>query len=174
MYDSSAAIPFTGYVVNINCRTNAHSDPGDKAVCVVIPIGLWDGGELVLDELGLVLDLKQGHAIVFKSQYITHYNLDYKGKRISVVLQSDARIDGAYDRHEEYYHAGLMAHVPGVGGRKVGPQAMGSLYDFRRSPEDREDGNNTTEGTEGLRGECSDMDEVDEEYEVEEVDVEHM
>jgi hypothetical protein len=40
--------PFTGFVVNINVKSNAHRDPGDFKICVVIVLGEHEGGELVL------------------------------------------------------------------------------------------------------------------------------
>jgi hypothetical protein len=40
-------------------------------------------------EPGLGIELWNGDAVVFCSNKITHFNLDYKGKRASFVLHSD-------------------------------------------------------------------------------------
>lgn len=55
-------------------------------------IGDHKGGELCLLELGLVLELKNGDVIMFKSGQISHFNLHYSGTRASIVLNTDAAI----------------------------------------------------------------------------------
>ncbi|KAG9308149.1 hypothetical protein JVU11DRAFT_12452 [Chiua virens] len=52
--------PFTSLVLNFNACTRAHRDCGDLLFCLVLPIGHFQGGSLVLVEPGLVLDLRQG------------------------------------------------------------------------------------------------------------------
>jgi len=47
----------------------------------------------VLYEAGLVVDMRCGDAIVFKSSNIGHFNLHYAGKRASLVLHSDRDFD---------------------------------------------------------------------------------
>lgn len=102
MADTPPSFPFTGFVFNINSRAQAHLDPGDHSICVVVPIGDFVHGELVLDELGLVIALQSGEAIAFRSNCVTHYNLDFEGRRVSLALQTDrgltqgpARLDQA-------------------------------------------------------------------------------
>ena len=80
---------FGGFVVNANCITRGHRDKLDKLLCVCFAFGEWEGGQLVIDELGLVFDLKPGHVIIFDSRGLTHFNLHYRGHRSSVVLHSD-------------------------------------------------------------------------------------
>lgn len=86
---NSKVYPFTALVLNTNVSTNGHRDQGDFRVCMVIPIGDFEGGELVLVEPGFVFDLQQGDVIVFPSGEITHLNLHYKGTRASLVLHTD-------------------------------------------------------------------------------------
>ncbi|KIM57119.1 hypothetical protein SCLCIDRAFT_91723, partial [Scleroderma citrinum Foug A] len=73
--------PFASLVINLNVcyaqRTEAHHDKQDKDLCLVLPIGLFEGGGLVLYEQGLVLELRLGDIIVFRSAETTHFNLDY-------------------------------------------------------------------------------------------------
>ncbi|KIY60998.1 hypothetical protein CYLTODRAFT_447859, partial [Cylindrobasidium torrendii FP15055 ss-10] len=69
--------PFGGYVINFNVVTRAHRDHGDLGFCLIINIMDGEGGDLVLHEPGLVI------------RVITHYNLHFRGQRISVVFHSD-------------------------------------------------------------------------------------
>ena len=86
---TSEFYPFAGIVLNINAASIAHRDVGDDRLCVVIPFGNFTGGELVLYELGVVLELKAGDILLFNSVEITHFNLLYKGFRGSMVLHTD-------------------------------------------------------------------------------------
>lgn len=63
----------------------------DDSICVVIEISdnNLEGGELCLMELGLVVNLHCGDAIIFKLSEISHFNLHYKGQRVSLVFLSD-------------------------------------------------------------------------------------
>ena len=88
--EASPTFPFSGFAVNINVVTRAHRDVKDETLCVVLVVGSFDGGELVLWEPGLVLELQNGHAVAFPSMEITHFNLHFKGKRASLVLHTDA------------------------------------------------------------------------------------
>ena len=81
--------PFLGLVVNLNVATAAHRDSKDDNVCLVLAIGDYEGGELVLYEPGLVIPLRNGDFIVFRSCDVTHFNLHYKGRRASIVLHTD-------------------------------------------------------------------------------------
>ncbi|KAJ6471175.1 hypothetical protein DFH09DRAFT_1344293 [Mycena vulgaris] len=87
--ERSAAHPFGGFVINISARTDAHRDIFDKLFCIVIPFGRWKGGELCLYELGFVFRLHPWDMLVFPSCDITHFNLDFEGTRLSIVLHSD-------------------------------------------------------------------------------------
>jgi len=84
-----ATYPFPGFVLNIQVCTDGHVDEKDDTICVVIPFGDCKGGELVLHEVGLVLELKEGDILIFPSYRITHFNLHFTGVRCSVVMHSD-------------------------------------------------------------------------------------
>lgn len=81
--------PFGSIVINLNVVTNGHRDTMDHKVCLVIVLGEHEGGELCLEEPGLVLPMKSGDIVLFQSCKITHFNLHYKGERASIVLHSD-------------------------------------------------------------------------------------
>jgi hypothetical protein len=87
-----ATYPFPGYVLNIQVCTEAHVDVNDTEVCIVVPFGQYEGGELVLHEAGLVLELKEGDILVFPSHRLTHFNLHFTGIRGSVVMHSDKEV----------------------------------------------------------------------------------
>lgn len=89
----SPSRPFSGVVVNISVSTNGHRDASDKLICTVIPFGNWEGGEVCLYELGLVIQLKAGDILIFPSSNITHFNLHFVGLRGSLVLHSDVQGD---------------------------------------------------------------------------------
>jgi len=69
--------------------TWGHQDSKDLILCKVIPVGTFTGGELVVWEPGLVVELPSGSDIVFSSWKITHFNLDYVGEQASLVLHTD-------------------------------------------------------------------------------------
>ncbi|KAF8237408.1 hypothetical protein L208DRAFT_1104019, partial [Tricholoma matsutake] len=91
--EQSPAYPFTGYVTNLNVVTLCHHDKGDKDWCLVIVTSDCEGGEIVFHELGLVVELRSGDCVIFKSAEISHLNLHYKGLRASLVLHSDRSFD---------------------------------------------------------------------------------
>jgi hypothetical protein len=86
---TSPVAPFISLVINVNVRTKAHRDSYDRHLCLVIPIGHFVGGALCLLENGLVLELRSGDIALFRSSEVTHFNLDYKGSRASLVFQTD-------------------------------------------------------------------------------------
>ncbi|KIM54099.1 hypothetical protein SCLCIDRAFT_137469 [Scleroderma citrinum Foug A] len=57
--------PMASLVVNINVRTEAHRDVFDKELCLVMPVGEFSGGELVMVEQGLVFLLRNGDVMLF-------------------------------------------------------------------------------------------------------------
>lgn len=86
---SPPVAPFVSLVVNINVCTKAHRDSQDRHLCLVIPIGHFEGGALCLLENRLVLELRAGDVALFRSSEVTHFNLDYRGARASLVFQTD-------------------------------------------------------------------------------------
>lgn len=89
----SIAHPFLSLVINLNVATLAHRDRQDKSICVVLPVGEFEGGALCLYEAGLVVPLRNGDFIAFPSAGMTHFNLHFSGQRASLVLHTDREID---------------------------------------------------------------------------------
>ncbi|KAG2121040.1 uncharacterized protein F5147DRAFT_562829 [Suillus discolor] len=85
----SPVASFLSLVVNVNVCTLAHRDGKDLIYCLVLPLGDFKCGELVLKEQGLVVGLYSGDFMVFLSRDTTHFNLDYEGRRASLVLHTD-------------------------------------------------------------------------------------
>ncbi len=79
-------------VFNVSVSTTAHRDPMDLQFCVVFPIGEWEGGHLCVYELGLALQLSCGDLVIFRSDILTHFNLDYSGTRCSLVFSTDKHL----------------------------------------------------------------------------------
>lgn len=91
----SPAYPFGGFVINLNVATKIHRDNLDKSICVVMALskeGL-EGGDLCFLEPGIRLPLQNGDMIIFPSAQISHFNLDFKGERASLVFHSDGSGD---------------------------------------------------------------------------------
>lgn len=84
-----ALYPFTKLVVNLGAQTEGHTDPKDDGLCVVIPFGNWEGGELCLYHPGVALELEPGDVVAFPSDRISHFNLEMSGLRGSLVLATD-------------------------------------------------------------------------------------
>lgn len=87
--DLSPITPFTSLVINVNITTLVHEDGGDEGGCVVLTIGNHRRGELVIGQPKLVLETRNGDVVVFRSDFYSHFNLHYEGKRASIVIHGD-------------------------------------------------------------------------------------
>ena len=87
--NQALSAPFLGLVINLNVATAAHRDSKDDSLCLVLAVGDYEGGELVLYEPGLVIPLQNGDFVLFPSCELTHFNLHYTGRRASIVLHTD-------------------------------------------------------------------------------------
>ena len=80
---------FPTIAINYNTISGFHRDVKDhpNTLCVVCPLGSFEGGQLVFPKLKLVIHAKQGQAIAFRSHILIHGNLDiFFGNRHSVVF----------------------------------------------------------------------------------------
>jgi hypothetical protein len=79
---------FPTVAINFNVISQFHRDLKDhrNTLCVVCPLGIFEGGELVFPELRLVVHVKQGYGVAFQSNLLIHRNLPVTvGMRHSVV-----------------------------------------------------------------------------------------
>ena len=104
----SEVMPFVSLVVNINVRTDAHRDKWDKSLCLVLAIGDFSDGGLVLKEQGLVLELRNGDWAVFRSSESTHFNLDYTGRCATFVMQTDVEFDKWIEGRNGWNHSNFF------------------------------------------------------------------
>ena len=75
--------------INFNSTCLFHLDLNDdpNTLCVVCPLGTFEGGELIFPELKLIFYVKQGQAIAFRSKFLIHGNRQIiNGVRHSVVF----------------------------------------------------------------------------------------
>jgi len=80
---------FPTVAVNFNIISQFHRDLKDHrdSLCVVCPLGIFEGGQLVFPELKLIIHARQGQAIAFRSNILVHGNLPViAGIRHSVVF----------------------------------------------------------------------------------------
>ncbi|KAG2083089.1 uncharacterized protein F5147DRAFT_660271 [Suillus discolor] len=80
----SPVTPFLSLVVNLNVSTLGHHDRFDKDFCLVLPLGNFKGGALVMFEQCLVLELCSDDFAIFRSGETTHFNLPYEDKSFDV------------------------------------------------------------------------------------------
>lgn len=105
----SPVTPFLSLVINLNVSTLGHCDRFDKDFCLVLPLGDFRNGALVMFEQQLVLELHSGDFTIFRSGKITHFNLRYEGKCASFVLHTDKSFDTWKDTRNgwssnDYFH----------------------------------------------------------------------
>lgn len=82
--------PHTGFVINLNVICSGHLDVSDGGSCVILPCGEnIEGAELVLEQTGQIIRMRVLDAITIRSSELVHYNLDLKGIRMSIVIQTD-------------------------------------------------------------------------------------
>ena len=80
---------FPTVAINFNAICQFHRDLKDhrNTLCVVCPLGIFEGGELTFPELRLVVHVKQGYGVAFQSNLLIHGNLPITvGIRHSVVF----------------------------------------------------------------------------------------
>jgi predicted membrane-bound spermidine synthase len=106
--EESPVKPFLSLVVNINVCTVAHRDAKDFRLCLVLPIGNFMGGGLVMREQGVVVEMRNGDFACFRSAETTHFNLDYLGERASLVLHSDGEFQKWKDNRNGWSNHGYF------------------------------------------------------------------
>jgi hypothetical protein len=57
--------------------TDSHKDNIDcmNAFCTIVVFGNFEGGDLVLSEIGITIKIKGGYIILLKSALLEHFNL---------------------------------------------------------------------------------------------------
>ncbi|CAG8630967.1 3716_t:CDS:2 [Acaulospora morrowiae] len=84
---SFGAFPTIGINFNVICQFHRDLKDHRNTLCVVCPLGNFEGGELVFPELKLIVHVKQGQAVAFRSNLLVHGNLPVvAGVRHSIVF----------------------------------------------------------------------------------------
>ena len=81
--------------------TKAHRDVREyrEGYSCVISCGDYDGGGLILFELGIVIEMSAGDIILFPDSLITHCNEKVEGNRISVVCFTQKNVFDYWKRN---------------------------------------------------------------------------
>jgi len=80
---------FPSVAINYNVISQFHRDLKDhpNTLCVVCPLGTFEGGQLVFPELNKIIHAKEGQGIAFRSHILVHGNLPViTGIRHSIVF----------------------------------------------------------------------------------------
>jgi hypothetical protein len=102
----SPAYPFSGFVINFNVCTKIHRDLNDKKLCIVMAISddQCEGGDICFLEPGIRLQLICGDMVAFPSAKISHFNMNFRGERASLVLHSDSSGDNWVKNRNNWEH----------------------------------------------------------------------
>ncbi|KAK7433815.1 hypothetical protein VKT23_020531 [Stygiomarasmius scandens] len=101
--------PFPSFVLNVGVMCEPHRDINDLAGCIIIPIGHFEGGELMLVEPKLVAEIGHGDVVAFNSADFTHGNLPFRGERASLVIQMD-RAATSYQENGQFWDLNNFVH----------------------------------------------------------------
>jgi len=74
--------------INFNTLCGYHIDRHDDkyGFCWLVPLGEWEGGDLIFPQLKVRIKLKPGNILAFRSNLLVHGNLPYSGVRHSLVF----------------------------------------------------------------------------------------
>jgi len=80
-------------VCNFLAPEKPHKDYEDYSggLCVAIPLGIFNGGELFFEELNLTIPVHNGDLVMFRSDLLTHQVLPFEGLRMSVLFLTHHR-----------------------------------------------------------------------------------
>jgi len=86
---------FVGHYILINMLTTLHCDTNDleDGWAVMIVLGVFKGGELVLPDLGISLPYRPGDVVFLRSKALYHFIKKFKGiERYVIVLSTPASV----------------------------------------------------------------------------------
>jgi hypothetical protein len=61
-------------------------DDDKYGFCWLVPLGEWEGGDLIFPQLNVRIKLKPGNILAFRSNLLVHGNLPCSGVRHSLVF----------------------------------------------------------------------------------------
>ena len=90
---------FKSFVINFNVgeddngsarqgAVDVHKDKNDvlNAFCVIVVFGKFTGGDLILREIGITLEIESGYIVLLRSALLEHFNSLVIGPRWSIVF----------------------------------------------------------------------------------------
>jgi hypothetical protein len=74
--------------VNFNTISGYHMDRDDDkyGFCWLVPLGEWEGSNLIFPQLNMQIKLKRENILAFRSNLLVHGNLQCSGIRHSLVF----------------------------------------------------------------------------------------
>jgi hypothetical protein len=78
--------------LNYNVTIDYHYDKNDDGLSIVVPVGNWEGGWLVLPQIKTVIKLIKGEVLFLKANLLIHRNTLAIGTRIAMVFFSPKQI----------------------------------------------------------------------------------
>ena len=74
--------------INFNTISGYHIDRDDDkyGFCWLVPLGEWEGGDLIFPQINVRIKLKPGNILLFRSNLLVHGNLPCLGVRHSLVF----------------------------------------------------------------------------------------
>ncbi len=69
--------------------TNQHKDDNDylHAFCIIIVFEKFKGEDLILNELGIIIEIKSGYMVLLRSTLLEYFNSRVKtGNRFSIIF----------------------------------------------------------------------------------------
>lgn len=94
LFENTTSSVFAGFALNIGVQTLPHRDAFDlKQFCVVLSFGDAEGGDLCLAEAGLRFELRAGDVVAFMSAQLTHFNLPFSGRRLTIVCYTERSLE---------------------------------------------------------------------------------
>ncbi|KIL57144.1 hypothetical protein M378DRAFT_88260 [Amanita muscaria Koide BX008] len=86
---------FTAVAVKEGNSERIHIDSNDQGITWVLPIGEWEGGNLVFPQLGLEVPLRSGELLGFSANLLAHYCTRIKsGNRLVITMFTCKHIFG--------------------------------------------------------------------------------
>ncbi|KAF8667673.1 hypothetical protein AX14_006321 [Amanita brunnescens Koide BX004] len=78
---------FTTVAVKEGSSEHVHIDRNDQGITWVLPIGEWEGGNMVFPQLGLEVPLRAGELLGFKASLLAHCTTPViKGQRVVITM----------------------------------------------------------------------------------------
>jgi hypothetical protein len=78
---------FTTVAVKEGSSEHVHIDRNDQGITWVLPIGEWEGGHMVIPQLGLKLPVRPGELLGFSANLLAHYSTPVtSGNRLVITM----------------------------------------------------------------------------------------